>query len=111
MDLFDHCSVPISSLVKAVQHRTDQHPDQYVSHTSRKYLEIRWVSAPSASEAKPLARRPPSFCPKRPVAYAAHPKVDAELERLQNNGIILGLGSSSNSRRTHGGQHISTHVW
>ncbi|XP_055614909.1 uncharacterized protein K02A2.6-like [Toxorhynchites rutilus septentrionalis] len=35
---------------------------------------------------KPDAR--PVYCPKRPVAYAALPKVDAELQRLQNNGII-----------------------
>lgn len=30
----------------------------------------------------------PVYCPKRPVAYAAVSKVDAELQRLQDNGII-----------------------
>ncbi|XP_055616575.1 uncharacterized protein K02A2.6-like [Toxorhynchites rutilus septentrionalis] len=30
----------------------------------------------------------PVYCPKRPVAYAALPKVDAELQRLQDKGII-----------------------
>ncbi|XP_065091291.1 uncharacterized protein K02A2.6-like [Ochlerotatus camptorhynchus] len=38
-----------------------------------------------------LYRRPdsrPAHCLKRPIAYAALPKVDAELQRLQDNGII-----------------------
>ncbi|XP_055542887.1 uncharacterized protein K02A2.6-like [Wyeomyia smithii] len=35
---------------------------------------------------KPNSR--PVYCPKRPVAYAALPKVDAELQRLQDKGII-----------------------
>ncbi|XP_062709570.1 uncharacterized protein K02A2.6-like [Aedes albopictus] len=92
MDLFDLWSVPISSLVNVVHQRPDQQPDEYVSQLKQNFPEVfrstlgRCTKAQVKLYLKPDAR--PSYCPKRPVAYAALPKVDEELERLQNNGII-----------------------
>ena len=88
MDLFDLWSVPINNLVNVVQHR----PDQFTNQLKQQFPEVfrstlgRCTKAQVKLYLKPDAR--PSYCPKRPVAYTALPKVDTELERLQNNGII-----------------------
>nr|XP_049462823.1 uncharacterized protein K02A2.6-like [Anopheles coluzzii] len=88
MDLFDLWSVPINSLVNVVH----QNSDQYVDRLKHQFPEVfrstlgRCTKAQVKLYLKPDAR--PCYCPKRPVAYAALPKVDAELERLETNGII-----------------------
>ncbi|XP_055634157.1 uncharacterized protein K02A2.6-like [Toxorhynchites rutilus septentrionalis] len=64
IDLFDLWSIPFSSLSTLG----------------------RCTKAKVKLYLKPDVR--PVYCPKRPVAYAAHPKVDAELQRLQDKGII-----------------------
>ncbi|XP_065085289.1 uncharacterized protein K02A2.6-like [Ochlerotatus camptorhynchus] len=88
MDLFDLWSVPISSLVNVVH----QCSDQFTNQLKQQFPEVfrstlgRCTKAQVKLYLKPDAR--PAYCPKRPVAYAALAKVDAELERLQQNGII-----------------------
>ncbi|XP_039448651.2 uncharacterized protein K02A2.6-like [Culex pipiens pallens] len=88
MDLFDLWSIPINNLVNAVHQR----PDQVIEQLKQQFPEVfrstlgRCTKAQVKLYLKPDAR--PTYCPKRPVAYAALPKVDAELQRLQDNGII-----------------------
>ncbi|XP_065089799.1 uncharacterized protein K02A2.6-like [Ochlerotatus camptorhynchus] len=57
-----------------------------------KFPEVFQTSLGCCTKAQAiLYRKPdsrPAYCPKRPVAYAALPKVGAELQRLQDNGII-----------------------
>ncbi|XP_062538772.1 uncharacterized protein K02A2.6-like [Armigeres subalbatus] len=81
MDLFDLWSVPISSLVNTVHHR----PEQYVSQLKNHFPEVFQTTLGRCTKAQVklyLKREAcPTYCPKRPVAYAALPKVDEELER------------------------------
>ncbi|XP_065084352.1 uncharacterized protein K02A2.6-like [Ochlerotatus camptorhynchus] len=88
MDLFDLWSVPISSLVNVVHQRSDQFTNQLKQQFPEVFRSTlgRCTKAQVKLYLKPDAR--PAYCPKRPVAYAALAKVDAELERLQQNGII-----------------------
>ncbi|XP_065075471.1 uncharacterized protein K02A2.6-like [Ochlerotatus camptorhynchus] len=88
MDLFDLWSVPISSLVNVVHQRSDQFTNQLKQQFPEVFRSTlgRCTKAQVKLYLKPDAR--PAYCPKRPVAYAAFAKVDAELERLQQNGII-----------------------
>lgn len=85
MDLF---------IVNAVHHRPDQHSNQYVSPLKQHFPEVFRNTLGECTKAqvkfylKPDARPSYSRFNERPVAYAALPKVDVELERLQNNGII-----------------------
>lgn len=88
IDLFDLWSIPFNSLVNAVH----QKPEDTVQKLRAKFPEVFQSSLGRCTKAKiklflkPDAR--PVYCPKRPVAYAALPKVDAELQRLQDKGII-----------------------
>ncbi|XP_065074184.1 uncharacterized protein K02A2.6-like [Ochlerotatus camptorhynchus] len=88
MDLFDLWSVPISSLVNVVHQRSDQFTNQLKQQFPEVFRSTlgRCTKAQVKLYLKPDAR--PAYCPKRPVVYAALAKVDAELERLQQNGII-----------------------
>ncbi|XP_065078071.1 uncharacterized protein K02A2.6-like [Ochlerotatus camptorhynchus] len=85
MDLFDLWSVPISSLVNVVHQRSDQFTNQLKQQFPEVFRSTlgRCTKAQVKLYLKLDAR--PAYCPKRPVAYAA---LDAELERLQQNGII-----------------------
>ncbi|XP_062711752.1 uncharacterized protein K02A2.6-like [Aedes albopictus] len=88
IELFDLWAVPFNSLVNAVH----QKPQDTVEKLRLKFSEVFQSSLGKCTKAKvklylkPDAR--PVYCPKRPVAYAALPKVDAELQRLQDKGII-----------------------
>lgn len=88
MDLFDLWSIPINNLVSSVTQR----PGDSVEQLKRQFPEVfqstlgRCTKAQVKLYVKPEAR--PIYCPKRPVAYAAAPKVEAELQRLEDNGII-----------------------
>lgn len=93
MNLFDLWSIPINSLVNAIQQR----PEDFTKQFKQKFPEVfkrlglpytwcRFTKAKIKLYPKQDAR--PVYCPKRPVAYAALPKVEAELQRLQDKGII-----------------------
>ncbi|XP_065087245.1 uncharacterized protein K02A2.6-like [Ochlerotatus camptorhynchus] len=79
MDLFDLWSVPISSLVNVVHQRSDQFTNQLKQQFPEVFRSTlgRCTKAQVKLYLKPDAR--PAYCPKRPVAYAALAKVDAEL--------------------------------
>lgn len=118
MYLIDLWSVPIISLVNTVHQRPNQHSDQYISQLKQHFPEVfrnmlgtpKYTKAQVKLHMKPDAR--PSYRPKRPGTYAALPKVDAEIERVQNSGIIsgsiLGLGSFNSAQ---GEQDINPRVW
>ncbi|XP_055542744.1 uncharacterized protein K02A2.6-like [Wyeomyia smithii] len=88
IDLFHLWSIPFNSLVNAVH----QKPEDIEQKLRTKFPEVfqstlgRCTKAKVKLYLKPNVR--PVYCPKRPVAYAALPKVDAELQRLQDKGII-----------------------
>ncbi|XP_055524749.1 uncharacterized protein K02A2.6-like [Wyeomyia smithii] len=88
IDLFHLRSIPFNSLVNAVH----QKPEDIEQKLRTKFPEVfqstlgRCTKAKVKLYLKPNVR--PVYCPKRPVAYAALPKVDAELQRLQDKGII-----------------------
>ncbi|XP_055604705.1 uncharacterized protein K02A2.6-like [Uranotaenia lowii] len=87
IELFNLWSVPFDSLVNSIQKSED-----VAQRLKVKFPEVFQSSLGLCTKAqvtlylKPDSR--PVYCPKRPVAYAALPKVDAELQRLQERGII-----------------------
>lgn len=82
-------SVSINSLVNVVQQRQEE----FTVKLRRKFPEVFQSTLGRCTKTKiKLHLKPdvqPVYCSKRPVAYAALPKVDAELQRLQDKGIIL----------------------
>ncbi|XP_055632615.1 uncharacterized protein K02A2.6-like [Toxorhynchites rutilus septentrionalis] len=88
IDLFDLWSIPFSSLVNAIHHK----PEDTKQKLRTKFPEVFQSTLGRCTKAKvKLYLKPdvrPVYCPKRPVAYAALPKVDAELQRLQDKEII-----------------------
>ncbi|XP_055645146.1 uncharacterized protein K02A2.6-like [Toxorhynchites rutilus septentrionalis] len=88
IDQFDLWSVPFSSLVNSIQ----QNSNATMQKLQAKFPEVFQPTLGCCTKAKvtlyPKPDARPVYCPKRPVAYAALPKVDAELQRLQDNGII-----------------------
>ncbi|XP_055622834.1 uncharacterized protein K02A2.6-like [Toxorhynchites rutilus septentrionalis] len=88
IDQFDLWSVPFSSLVNSIQ----QNSIATMQKLQAKFPEVFQPTLGCCTKAKvtlyPKPDARPVYCPKRPVAYAALPKVDAELQRLQDNGII-----------------------
>ncbi|XP_055634306.1 uncharacterized protein K02A2.6-like [Toxorhynchites rutilus septentrionalis] len=88
IDLFDLWSIPFSSLVNAIHHK----PEDTEQKLRTKFPEVFQSTLGRCTKAKvKLYLKPdvrPVYCPKRPVAYTALPKVDAELQRLQDKGII-----------------------
>ncbi|XP_055622692.1 uncharacterized protein K02A2.6-like [Toxorhynchites rutilus septentrionalis] len=88
IDLFHLWSIPFSSLVNAIHQR----PEDTEQKLRTKFPEVFQSTLGRCTKAKvKLYLKPdvrPVYCPKRPVAYAALPKVDAELQRLQDKGII-----------------------
>lgn len=88
IDQFDLWSVPFSSLVNNIQRNSNA----TMQKLQAKFPEVFQSTLGCCSKAKvtlyPKPDARPVYCPKRPVAYAALPKVDAELQRLQDNGII-----------------------
>ncbi|XP_055633483.1 uncharacterized protein K02A2.6-like [Toxorhynchites rutilus septentrionalis] len=90
MDLFDLWSVPISSLV--IVNAIQQTQEQFINQFKHQFPEVFRSSLGKCTKVQVKlylkSNVRPVYCPKRPVAYAALPKVDAELERLQKCGII-----------------------
>ncbi|XP_055633709.1 uncharacterized protein K02A2.6-like [Toxorhynchites rutilus septentrionalis] len=88
IDLFDLWSNPFSSLVNVIHHN----PEDTEQKLRTKFPEVFQSTLDRCTKAKvKLYLKPdvrPVYCPKRPVAYAALPKVDAELQRLQDKEII-----------------------
>ncbi|XP_055633638.1 uncharacterized protein K02A2.6-like [Toxorhynchites rutilus septentrionalis] len=78
----------LRSLVNAIHHK----PEDTEQKLRTKFPEVFQSTQGWCTKAKvKLYLKPdvrPVYCPKRPVAYAALPKVDAELQRLQDKGII-----------------------
>ena len=89
IDQFDLWSVPFNTLVNSVKKTT---PNCTIQQLRSRFPEVfqstlgRCTKAQVKLYLKPDVR--PVYCPKRPVAYAALSKVEAELQRLQDNGII-----------------------
>lgn len=88
IDQFDLWSVPFSSLVNSVR----QNSNATMQKLQAKFPEVFQSTLGCCTKSKvtlnPKPDLRPVHCPNRPVTYAALPKVDAELQRLQDNGII-----------------------
>lgn len=88
IDQFDLWSVPFNTLIQSVQQKSESLVEKLQSRFPEVFQNSlgRCTKAQVKLYLKPGSR--PVYCPKRPVAYAALPKVDAELQRLQEKGII-----------------------
>ena len=58
---------------------------------------VHCSAAPAILKLHPSAT--PVFRPKRPVPYASLPDVDAELQRLESEGVLLPVSYSTWQRR------------
>ena len=76
-------------LLKSSQHKT---PRRKVEELLDKYSEVFQddIGTRRSTKAKLPLREgsQPKFCKARPVPYAMKPKVDAELKRLEREGIL-----------------------